>query len=278
MIQMRRGGLYVAACLSLGLVLLQFSSVAAAAPPPTTFYNCEVDHCYSIGAEPLTFSGLEGQWDDRVINMPDSEVEQDYGHLNNEMWLIMSNGQWVEEGLSEQCSTGPASNGKTCSQNGGTDSYLQFWGDAADGGQVVYFHPIKTLSADGDNHVYEIWDGSNCTNNDWQVYLDYNLIGTSTVQSTCRGDHFNVGIELYSPPGINSNEYTGGTWFHNYMQYYENSVGSWQYVNLDTTTYYTYPCGDGVNCDEDPCSQFSAGSCLNGSRDSSYTWSDNKPS
>jgi hypothetical protein len=252
------------------------------APASTyTDYDCSSPHCYSIGAEQLAFSGLEGQWDDRVINIPDSEVNQQYGHLNNEMWLIMSDGSWVEQGLTQQCTVGPppSGNSETCSQRGGSDSYLQFWGDATTGTSsvVVAFHLIKTLSADGNSHSYEIWDGSNCANNNWPVYLDFNKVGTSTIQSHCRGDHFNAGIELYSPPGINSNEYTGGNWYHNFMQVYQNSVGSWANASLDSTTYHTTPCGVAVNCAMDPCGSFANGSCLNWSRDSNNEWSDNKP-
>jgi|GEM_PF-3744735 len=42
-------------------------------------YNCVTPHCYSIGAQIGSFSGLEGQWDDRVINMPNSEVNTEFG-------------------------------------------------------------------------------------------------------------------------------------------------------------------------------------------------------
>lgn len=210
--------------------------------------------------------------------MPDSEVDSDFGHLNNEMWLLMSDGQYVEEGLSEQCTTGPATGPhQTCSTNGGTDSYLQFWGDADSSGKA-YFHLIDTSSADGNSHEYEVWDGSNCANDNYSVYLDYNLVGTSTVQTSCQGDHINAGLELYSPPGINSNEYTGGTWFHSYVEVYKNSVGSWAYADFDSGTYHSLPCGDDDNCAMDDCSAFADGSCLHWGLASDYEWSDNKPS
>jgi len=187
----------------------------------------------------------------------------------------MSDGQWVEEGLSEQCTTGPPSApGQTCSGNGGYDAYLQFWGDSDTSGKA-YFHLIDTLSADGLNHVYEFWDGSNCANNKYTVYLDYNVVGTSTDQITCTGAWLNAGLELFSPPGINSAEFTGSNWFHNYIEVYDNSAGSWQYATFDTTTYHNPPCGKGVNCAMDPCG--TAGVCLNWQRSSNYEWSDNKP-
>jgi hypothetical protein len=278
MIRWRRTGFRVA--LSLTLVIAMAMLYPSVAPATSyTFYNCFSPHCYSIGAEQLAFSGLEGQWDDRQINMPASEVNQDYGHLNNEMWAINSSGGWVEEGLSQQCSAGPPppGNTETCAARGGSDSYLQFWGDAASSTSKVAFHLIKTLSADGDNHSYEIWDSSDCANNDWAVYLDFNKVNTSTVQSHCRGTYFNVGIELYSPPGINGSEYTGGNSFHNFMQVYQDSVGSWADADLDSGTYHTEPCGIQFNCAMDPCDTFAAGSCLTWSLDSSSQWSDNKP-
>src|SRR6516162_9057748 len=149
MIRWRHSGLGAATSLILGIAMtVLYPSVTPASA--YTFYDCLNPHCYSIGAEQLAFSGLEGQWDDRVINIPNSEVNQDYGHLNNEMWLLMSDGAWVEEGLTQQCSVGPPppGNSETCSQRGGSDSYLQFWGDS-NGGSTVAFHLIKTLSADG---------------------------------------------------------------------------------------------------------------------------------
>jgi len=190
----------------------------------------------------------------------------------------MSNGQWVEEGLWEQCTTGPPTGPhQTCISNGGSDSYLQFWGDADSSG-TGYFHLIGALSADGNNHVSEIWDGSNCANNNFTVYLDYNRVGTSTVQRTCNGNHINAGLELFSPPGINANEYTGSNWFHNYIQAYSNSLGSWNYVTIDSGTYHSIPCGDSFNCGMDECSAFANGSCLHWERTLDYEWSDNKPS
>jgi hypothetical protein len=118
-------------------------------------YDCS-DYCYSIGAEHGTFAGLEGQWDDRVISIPADEIQDDFAHLNNEMWLITSAGPFVEEGLSDQCTTGPPTGtNQTCTGNGGTESYLQFWGDQGASG-LPAFHLIDTLSADYDNHVYEL--------------------------------------------------------------------------------------------------------------------------
>ncbi len=132
----------------------------------STFYQCTSPHCYDLGAENTTLSGLEGQWSDLSISMPSSEVENGY-HASNEIWLNMFDGQWVEEGLARSCTMWVQLD-QTCSGIGGSDAYLQFWADYSTHG-VFFFHPIKTLTADGVSHSYEIWNSSNGANNYYDI-------------------------------------------------------------------------------------------------------------
>jgi hypothetical protein len=259
------------------LTVAALTALGITSPAPTalaqTYYNCKSPHCYDIGQAVNDYAGIEGQWTDEPITMPSSEVQDGY-HLSNELWLTMSNGQWVEEGLAVGC-TEIVPLGDTCSGIGGSDAYMQFWAD--EGVSNYYFHPIDTLSADGTSHSYEIWDSSDGANDDFNVYLDYNLINTSTVQHTSTGSSLQAGMELYSP-GINSSEYTSSstTAFQNYTEVYLNSQGYWRYVIFDPDTVHS-SCTVSDDCAEDDCSDFGYGYCLWWSRESSYDWADSKP-
>lgn len=261
----------VAAVLGFGLALLVDSSAFAQTPD----YDCELPHCYSMGVQNSSFSGLEGQWDDRTMIMPASEINVG-GHLTNEMWLATTGGQFIELGLARQCDVLVLA-GETCSGNGGINAYMQFWGDEDTSGNI-YFHWVQNIDQDGDSHSYEIWDSSDCDNDIYDIYIDYNYINDSTDQITCNGTQLNTGMELYAPSGINSGEYTDGD-FYNYIETYSNSTGEWNYVDFSGTTSSVDTCSDnGYNCVMDPCSEFADGSCLHGLRESDYEWADSKPS
>jgi hypothetical protein len=79
--------------------------------------------------------------------------------------------------------------------------------------------------------------------------------------------------------GINFNEYSGD-WFGNSVEYnYTDS--QWPNVNFDSTTNFQKPCGDddpSANCAMDACEYNPGKACLNWARNSSYEWSDRKPS
>jgi hypothetical protein len=247
---------------------LTFASLAAAVqiamavPASGQVASCSSPHCYSYGYASGRYAGLEAQWHDESLVIPASEVSVEY-HMSNEMWLLINSNtcQWVEEGLIRVCSVFPFSSG-TCASNGGGTTYEQFWGDADDAGNI-YFHPIEQLTADGDNHVYEIWDSSDGSNDDYDVYVDYSLVGTSTDQTASSGYEMNVGMELYSN-GPNSSEHSGT--FDNYPEVYKNSTGVWSAPSMVGSV------TDG--CDVDP-----QGECFNGALyDSNQEWADSKPS
>lgn len=266
-------------CVSLGVVLVSALlapmlslAVQTTASASDAEYDCTSPHCYSVGDAENDYAGIEGQWLDTNLAMPADETDVG-GHLTNEMWLNTSSTQWVEEGLDQACDAFVPT-GDTCSEEGGVQAYLQFWADASSSGDF-YFHLIDTLTPDGDNHVYEIWDGSNGGNNDYQVYLDYNQVGTSTVQNSSSGISLQAGMELYSPPGVNSDEHSPD--FDNYIQTYINSRGTWADVDFNPDTVHDLPSGDN-NLAMNPCDEFPHGSCLYWSRAADNEWIDGKPS
>jgi hypothetical protein len=253
-------------------------SLAVGATPAsaTTYYDCEgAQHCYATGVERGAWSGMEGTWDDQSMSMPASEISVG-GHMTNEMWLA-TNGlsQFIELGLARQCDK-LVTGDETCSGIGGINAYMEFWGDENPQGSI-FFHWIKNIDQDGDSHSYEMWDDSNCGNDDFNVYIDYNLINTSTNQVDCNSYQLDAGMELLSPPGINSGESTGGN-FDNYIEKYSNSTGEWTDADFTTTDSSSASCtADGDDCNMDPCAVFSAGGCLHGLRISADEWQDSKP-
>ncbi len=210
-----------------------------------------------------SYAGLEGQWHDESLVIPASEVSVG-DHMSNEMWLLInpSTYQWVEEGLARICSVYSYPWTGTCAGKGGGTTYEQFYADQDNAGNF-HFYPIAQLTADGNNHVYEIVDVSNGSNDNYEVYLDYSLIATVTNQTSSSGYEMNVGMELLSN-GPNSSEHSGT--FDNYPEVYENSTGTWSYPSMspDVTD----------NCNVDP-----QGQCFNGALyDNNQEWANSKPS
>jgi hypothetical protein len=106
-------------------------------------------------------------------------------HINQEMWFYThsNESQFVEVGLRKgywiPCSC---------------VDYVRFWADFDSSG-VEHRHTIGRPSADGSEHTYEVLrNASNLQN--WNVYLDYNNVGTSTNQNSAYGYEVQHGIEM----------------------------------------------------------------------------------
>lgn len=288
-----RAVLVPAGAMAVGLVISAATGMALAGGTPQ-HQVCTVagGYCASVGLQSGgKWSGIEGQWHDSTMVIPASEAN-DFGHLNNEMWLYakpadssISGSAFVELGLGRGCDNSDGSTpvaGSSCSATKGKSAYYQFyaWTPAAgDGSQ--YFAPIKNIDMDGDNHVYEIWDSSNCANDKFEYYVDYDLVATSPSMGFCNGQSLTAGLELASPAGDNSGEYTGT--FNNYIQVYSNSSGTWSNADFtgsgntlsDTPTYECLENGE--NCITFPCATNPSSICVHGLRVSANEWQDSKP-
>lgn len=152
----------------------------------------------------------------------------------------------------------------------GAPEYQKFWADDYGAPSCIYgcfyFHSKGAVSADGTNHVYEIWDPSNGSNDTYNIYYDYNQIGTSTTQHVSSGIQVQNGMEVYAPYGINPNESSGT--FNNYAEGYQNGVGWVYFTSSDSYGTVDDGCGSG----------YAQGYCLNGIGYQASEWSDNKPS
>ncbi len=234
-------------------------------PPP-----CSQSHCYSSLHARGSLSGAEVQFTNQALVMPSEELQVG-GHITNEIWLVTqlstSVEAWVETGLADQCNKLASAN-QTCATLGGVAEYQLFWADNYGPPGCIagcfYFHSKGSQAANGTNHVYEIWDPSNGANNNYNVYYDYNLIGTSTIQRVPSGVKVRSGMELYAPNGIGPSQYTGN--FNNYTEGYQNGVG-WIYFN-SSDSYGSVSVG---------CSNHPQGYCLNGIGYQPSEWSDSKP-
>ena len=249
--------------LGIGLALaaqsLLFSTPALAA------YNCQLDlqHCYSYSklTDGRTTTGLFGTWQSGNLS-PDSATPD--AHVNTTIWLATTSNplQWVETGL---VTYSPGSQR--------TSNYEAYWYDVDSSG-TPYFHDGPAASPDGSEHNYEIQQNSHV--NWWNVYRDYNFVGTSTDQSSWTGcpGCARAGGEVavyYECPGPRSSDC--GTDFDTsesagpFDLYLEskNTAGGWYY--WPSQTQFT-----DLGCGPNP-----SGYCLNGYPYYTYEWSWNKP-
>jgi hypothetical protein len=247
---------------------------ALAADP---YYNCMPPHCFADAVAQNTYYGAYDTFTDASINMPTSEIG-DLGHLNNELWLYTNYGQtqWVEAGSGRHCTKYSLTG--TCSSAGGLDRYIQFWADFDSSGNE-HFHLLNAYTShDGKQHTFQIDDLADYPNADYDVSLDGNVVGTSTDQLNNFGTTINVGMELYSPPGINFNEYTDS--FVNSAYVFATSGTSFRKADLDTGTVHNRSdpsCLTTNSCTLDPCSEFSGQPCLYWSLTSPNQWTVKKP-
>jgi hypothetical protein len=106
-------------------------------------------------------------------------------HINQEMWFYThsNESQWVEVGLRKgywiPCSC---------------VDYVRFWA-AFDSAGNEHRHTIGFPSADGSEHTYEVLRNAGNLSY-WDVYLDYNNVGTSTNQGSSYGYEVQHGIEM----------------------------------------------------------------------------------
>ena len=162
-----------------------------------------------------TYIGAYDNFTDLSMKM-DSAGVSGGNHINNEMWFYThhNESQWVEFGIREGSWPG---NG-TCNCG-----YGRFWADFNSQGQE-FRHLIQFVSNNnGSNHNYEIIRNPNNLNN-WDVWLDFNKINTSTNQNSSTGYEAQMGLEdsLVTPDSSSSLfnhsplEYMApsGTFFH----------------------------------------------------------------
>jgi hypothetical protein len=140
-------------------------------------------------------------------------------HINQEMWFYThaTESQWVEMGLRQgywiPC---------------GCVRYVRFWADF-DAAHNEYRHTIAYPAADGTDHQYEVLRNSSNHNN-WDVYVDYNFIGTSTNQGSATGYEVQHGLETTV---INGNVHSGLA-NHSPLEYM-NSAGAFVHDPYEAT-------------------------------------------
>lgn len=167
-------------------------------------------------------------------------------HTNQEMWFYThaDESQWVETGIRQGYWIPCA-----CVH------YVQFWAEFDAVGNELR-HTIALTSANGSDHTYEIQrDSSN--HNYWNVYLDYNLVGTATNQSSATGYEVQHGLETTE---LGPNTYSGLA-NHSPLEY-ENAAGTFVHDPYERTWI------------DDPCSPptSSGAYCLTGYRDGPDVW------
>ncbi len=218
--QSRRRGLLTA--MTLLVVFLTpacFSSLAVAG---TTGQGCEEynggdPHCYSVAAFYGTLTGAWGEWKDENMS-PGPSSTPNSNHIDSEFWLGLTNGAYIEIGIFNGFENEPEHYMGGC----GCGAYGQFWADTTTH-EIQWVHFIYNISPDGAWHTYEIQRAG--TRNYWNLYIDYNLVGTSTDTEDWTGEEQEIGGELQAPYV----DYPEGSFANTYNMYVEgkNSGGEW---------------------------------------------------
>jgi hypothetical protein len=233
--------------------LLGLAGVLSLVPPfafpatATAQNSCPAVYwCYSISelndGKPLT--GAFGTWQNGTL------VAGDANHMNTTIWLATKSdfSQWVETGL--------------VLYSGG--QYEAYWADVDSGGNF-HLQWTQGAAADASEHNYEIQQNSHT--NWWNIYRDYNFVGTSTDQTSWQSCSVTGCMEAGGEIGVGSGQLdttqkTGA--FDLYMQA-KSLAGVWYY--WPSHTYET----------DQSCGPFAQGYCLNGYPYYAYEWSWNKP-
>lgn len=224
--------------------LVAFAATADAAAACPHGGNPNSTGCYTTSG----LEGAEGQWHNNNLYMSSADYSQGY-HINDEMWLYTNSNlsQWVETGLR---------NGYDPTDPCQCTAYEAFWADFNNQG-YEFRHTILNTTPNGTNHVYEVLNqGGGSTH--WNVYYDYNLVGTSTNQISSQAYVHQSGIEVGGPVDPSDHADT----FNNYLQVYNGGWKNWS----SEGTWIDYPCGANPQ-----------GYCLNGSSSILSEWSANKP-
>jgi hypothetical protein len=177
-------------------------------------------------------------------------------HINSEMWFVTnpSETNYVEIGLRKG-----VDRNNCC---GGPVPYEAFWDDTANG--VQYNHPIANYSPDGSTHHYEIQtDGASQY---WDLYLDYNYAGQSTVAASPVGYDTVGGSEI----SLGTGSLDSGTHADTFNMYFEN-------LRSSSYTWYYWPGEAGWALDQGCDAYWTVPYCQNWLGHASYEWSWNKP-
>jgi hypothetical protein len=205
-------------------------------------------HAASVGCTGGSgIQAIEGQWHNNNSNL--SSAYYNAGdHINNEMWGYTQAdlSAWVEEGIRH---------GVDHSDPCNCLAYEAFWAEWANNTEVR--HTIVNTTPDGTNHVYEVQNASGT--NQWNVYYDNTLVGTSKYQSSNQMYQHEAGLEYSAPVDPNGFADT----YDNYLQI--EVGGTWKNWSSEST-WVDYPCGANP-----------AGYCLNGLEPGLSQYNDNKP-
>lgn len=211
--------------ISLTLCVVELGGAASPAFAGTTSESCSPNHCYSIAQFNGLLTGVWGEWLDENMNPGSSSASAPF-HITSENWFLLNNGSYIETGLANGYQFTTNTTG-SCS----CVTYGFFWADTNPNG-VQWVHYGNDITPDLNNHTYEIQRAG--TTNDWNIFLDYNLVGLSTATQTWNGTAQQVGGELYAT-AVNNPAGSFANTFNQYVQG-ENSSGSWYYYGQPSTT------------------------------------------
>ena len=111
-------------------------------------------------------------------------------------------------------------------------AYGQFWADTT-AGNTQWQHFVYNISPDGATHSYQIQHAG--ASNQWDLYIDYNLVGVSTDTADWTGQEQQVGGELQAPAVDNP----PGSFANTFNMYVEgrNSNGNWYHYGTPNRYY-----------------------------------------
>jgi hypothetical protein len=236
--------------------LLASPTPAAATAFPGSCPHGAPNHYGSTGCfnDGVWMAGIWGTWHNNYTSVSFSNNFYPY-HIDNRMWGYTEGDEsrWIEIGLR---------NGYDGANPCRCVAYEATWSDV-DGNlttnpEIRYMiNPSDT--PDGSTHSYEVLAQCNGLCPQWDVYYDYNYVGSSQLQHNGNMYDHQVGLETTLLDGAHADN------FDNYVEYLDTGL-TWRYWPNEYA-WVDRGCGSG----------YSPPTCLNGTSYGLSEWSDSKP-
>jgi hypothetical protein len=216
---MKKGLSFLSVLAILAIFLFGGASYARAASYGPAVDQCSptngVPHAYAEAKRGVSSQGYDVEF--HANNMAPGRSGPYYpAHITAETWVIMGNGSWVEVGIINGY---PAwADNKQAYLKQGTPpltAYGFFWADGYQGCQNMsyyWIHTIRNTVPDGTSHHFGItYRGSK----QWNIYLDGQLVGISTITNSSHAIEQDIGLELGEANSVcGDNSFADEFWMH----------------------------------------------------------------
>jgi hypothetical protein len=186
---------FVLACI-VSIVASTAAPGGASAQPLECSTGNGKSHFHSVATRRVIANGYDVQFHANFMT-PGRSGPDHVAHITAESWVLMRNHSWVEVGIINGWPAWP-DNKQGPNPN---VAYAFFWADAGPGGCMTgaTIHTIRNTVPDGSNHHFAIVYAGNKS---WNVYLDGQVVGTSTVTRSNQPLYHQIGLEIGEVDGL----------------------------------------------------------------------------